>query len=210
MHPKIEIVNDFMRGCGWRKEGALYLRADDLWEECGRLPIVLETCPHCGQGIKQARGWTWVNPEVLFQDAPECKFGDKCGVCPAEKAIRGELGRAGLLWVGGQHYPNKEDFIKEARDSRFGISRRIAAVPRDFVLGETWILVGHPKAKLAKIPEMGEKPEWKRGIIAIFKPTKIEVVVSGEESDEEIEDFLERGLTPIKINRMESEPQKLL
>ena len=36
-------------------------------------------------------------------------------------------------------------------------------------------------------------------MIAVFVPTAIEYVVLGDESDEEIERLLARGITPVKV-----------
>ncbi len=60
------IKNESKRGCGYRKQGGLYLMAGGPSAECGKLPLELTVCPCCGAGIKPARGWTWVNAEALF------------------------------------------------------------------------------------------------------------------------------------------------
>ena len=54
------------------------------------------------------------------------------------------MGRVGLIWVGEKFYPTPQDFCAEAE--KMGISRRIPAVPNDFVLGETWVWLAHRKA----------------------------------------------------------------
>ena len=56
------------RGCGLRKPGGLYLVAGAPNAPCGKLPLELTVCPCCGQGIKFARGWTWVDADRLFKD----------------------------------------------------------------------------------------------------------------------------------------------
>ena len=43
--------------------------------------------------------------------------------------------------------------------SKMGVSRRITAVPRDFVVGETWVLLGHRKAIEKACSECGDLPE---------------------------------------------------
>lgn len=67
-------TNEPRRGCGYRKEGGLYLVGGGLSAPCGRLPIPLTVCPVCNGGIHPARGWTWVSPRALFGAA-----GADCG-----------------------------------------------------------------------------------------------------------------------------------
>ena len=71
---KIEtITNEPRRGCGFRKEGGLYLMGGTSLQSCGKLPIPLEICPVCGQGIKPSRSWTWINGAELIEDV-ECTY----------------------------------------------------------------------------------------------------------------------------------------
>jgi hypothetical protein len=42
--------------------------------------------------------------------------------------------------------------------ARMGVSRRITAVPRDFKVGETWVLLGHRKAIEKACSECGDLP----------------------------------------------------
>lgn len=46
-----------------------------------------------------------------------------------------------LQWIGAVHYPDVDDFIKEARTQ--GISKRIGKLPIDLVLGESRIFLAH-------------------------------------------------------------------
>src|SRR6185437_13882264 len=109
------------RGCGYRKVGGIYLVADVGGIASGRLPIPLTVCPTCGSGIKQTRGWTWVDLPPLVEAAGlQCKAGlDTCFRCPLNDPRR--IGRAGLLWIGEQFYPTPEHFAFEAES--LGISR---------------------------------------------------------------------------------------
>lgn len=130
------------RGCGYRKVGGLYLVSEPGGLPCDRLPFPLTVCPVCSCGIKQTRGWTWVIAKTLFGGAHlECSDDLHRHHCPV---CNGEIERAGLIWIGTQFYPTPESFTLEAY--KLGISRRLTAVPRDFKLGETWVLVAHPKA----------------------------------------------------------------
>lgn len=125
------------RGCGHRHQGGLYLVSGGLFDACHKLPIPLTVCPCCHAGVKPSRGWTWVGYQ-LIKDAPCSKPG-----CTGCHPFDGSIQKFGLLWIGEKFYKHPYDFNKEALGQ--GISRRIANVPKDFVLGETWVLLAHRK-----------------------------------------------------------------
>ena len=189
----IEVRRDRKRGCGWRKVGGLYLVASGLSAPCGRLPIPLGVCPTCHAGIKFTRGWAWIDADAIAADS-HCLNDPACGPCPLAR----HLGRAGLLWIGEQFYHRPADWTREA--VTMGISRRIGAVPKDFKVGETWVLVAHRKAIRVSATE------YAAGIFHAFKPTAIEYVVRGDESDAELQAIRERGITPIRVERLEEQP----
>ncbi len=120
-----------------------------------------------------------------------------CSLCIVNHVISGEveLGAAGLIWIGEQYYATTEAFTREAE--AMGISRRIATVPRDFRLGETYVLLAHRSAITRW--EDGQMPYTVPGIFRIWLPDRIEVIVDGTESDEVIDGYLDRDLTPIKV-----------
>lgn len=181
------------RGCGFRKKGGKYFVSDGIGRPCGRLPIPLVSCPCCNQGIKQSRGFTWISGKLL--EGHDCSFATKsnCRACPLGNIQK--IDRLGLMWVGGKFYPSTSSFTEEA--NRLGVSKRIAQIPRDFVLGETWIALAHPEAVMIA----GEKGELeiKPGIFHLFKPTRIEYIVKGTESEEELDAMEARGFTLINI-----------
>jgi hypothetical protein len=113
--------------------------------------------------------------------------------------------RFGLLWVGSGFYQRPADFIREA--GHMGISKRIAAVPRDFVVGETWVLLAHrdciknPRYNPQEVNS--EEPEFLPGIFSAFRPTRIEYVVDGTETTEEIADKEKRGITCVRVHKMQ-------
>lgn len=187
------------RGCGYRKVGGIYLVSEPGGSSCCSLPLELTICPCCGGGIKQARGFTWVNPTLLFQKQEPLKPGCHMGCPVANPAIMGE--RAGLLWVGESFYPTPDAFDKEA--STLGISKRVAALPRGFKLGETFILLAHPKAVLAEVEAAGElvpKLERRPGIFRIFRPTRVEKILNESMATEaEIERLKKAGITPVIV-----------
>ncbi len=69
------------RGCGYRRLGKIYVRGTGLAYPCHRLPMNLEVCPVCGQGIKFTRGWTEINPLKLFGN---CYDKTECACCGKE------------------------------------------------------------------------------------------------------------------------------
>lgn len=182
---------DSKRGCGWRKAGGTYLMGGRETVACGRLPIPLDRCPTCDHGVKPSRGWTWVNGDALL--APT-----KCPHAPCRMCLLGreELGRCGLLWVGEQHYATPQDFMDEAQ--RLGVSRKIPAVPNDFKLGETIVLMAHRKAIPNPITGV-----FRPGIFTVFRPTAIEYVTKGDETEEFLERLEARDITPVRIVRDE-------
>lgn len=178
------------RGCGYRKVGGLYLVADGPGVECDRLPIPLHVCPTCGAGIKQARGWTWVDfPALVSGVHLNCEDEFPCPLCMAPQNI----GRAGLLWIGEKFYATPALFDVEAK--HLGISRRIAAVPRGFKVGETWVLLAHSKAFAAS------NMERTAGIFRAFKPARIEKIVTESMTKDEAEmtKLRESGITPVVV-----------
>ena len=143
---RIETVTDHERGCGWRKPGGLYLRAEGMGKPCGKLPFKLTECPCCHAGIKHKIGWSWINPKLLFGDTPCAKWHatkhDACRNCPMNAVSIPE--KAGLIWVGRAFYETPADFLGEV--NKLGVSRRIHNVPKGFKLGETWVFAAHKDA----------------------------------------------------------------
>jgi len=175
------------RGCGFRKVGGLYIVGGRLQGDCCKLPIPLHVCPVCAQGIKQTRGWSWIDPRPWL--------GEHCSLdqfaCPA--ADPGGMGeRVGLLWIGRAFYPTPGTFMHEA--AIHGVSRRIAALPRGFELGEHWVFLAHPEAVWI---EEHRGP----GIFAIFKPTAFEKIVTQTQANdaELMYGLAARGITPVVV-----------
>lgn len=181
------IHNESARGCGYRKPGGIYLRGDGLAAPCGKLPLLLHNCPTCSAGIKFARGWTWIDPRPLFAEVP-CY--SECQRCPANNAHLPS--RAGLLWIGREFYSTAAMFELEAEIQ--GVSRRIAAVPRGFKVGETWVYLAHVAACTVE-----GKPA--PGIFRAFRPSAIEYIVKGTETEAELDELEARGLTLVKLVR---------
>ena len=204
----IETRLDQQRGCGWRKPGGLYMVAGGLSAPCGLLPIPLTVCPTCSCGIKPTRGWTWVDVKALVAGKGCSLPAGRCLVCPL--GVNNLGGKQGLLWVGGQFYERPIDWTAEA--IKQGVSRRISAVPKDFKIGETWVLVAHREAITVReaIILDGERKdaEYQAAIFHAFKPSAIEYVVKGDETEDDLERLAKRGITPVQVVRI-GEQQEL-
>jgi hypothetical protein len=185
------------RGCGWRQAGGLYMMGGELMSPCGVLPIALTVCPFCNAGIKLSRGWTWVLKEVLgtlecsWVQLPEKRCNELC------VPFDGSVEEFGLLWVGEKFYATPDDFMREGAAQ--GISKRISAVPRNFVLGETWVLLAHRRAVL-RLGSEGSV-EGFAGVFSAFRPTALEYVVKRGDSPEKITGLEDRGITCVEIRR---------
>lgn len=180
------------RGCGYRKVGGLYLCGGGHGMECDRLPYELKICPVCGSGVKFSRGFQWLNwdryagnhhleeTEHLISAKVICHCNMACPVCYPEI---NQL--YGLLWVGESFY-TPQSFIQEA--IQVGVSRRIAAVPKNLKLGKTWVLFAHKH--LIEPPDMGEqledliaqgqagmKNEKLPGVFYAFRPQSLELLI---------------------------------
>lgn len=192
----IETRLDQKRGCGWRKPGGLYIISGGVSAPCGLLPIPLTICPTCSCGIKPSRGWTWVDIKALRDDRICKASSELCFGCPLSSDNLGK--RQGLLWIGGAFYERPSDWISEA--VKQGISRRISAIPKDFKIGDTWVLVAHREV----IPQMVVDgiTLYDPAIFHAFKPTAIEYVVKGDETEDELERLVKRGITPVQVVRI--------
>lgn len=192
------------RGCGYRKVGGTYLVGPLTGDSCHRLPFPLGICPTCKSGIKQTRGWTWLDPSGVIGNPCGMVLGttregtrehcDYCMVCEPSKFLGEEVG---LLWVGEKFYSETKDFIKEAVE--LGVSRRISAVPNDFVLGLHYVFLAHPEA----FPG-GEPPEYKDaepGIFLLWKPERIEKIITQTMSKDKnlMATLTERDIAPVIV-----------
>lgn len=204
------------RGCGYRKIGGLYLVGGGAGVPCDRLPLALDICPCCGGGIKQTRAWTWVNVAMLVQGPHKVPgpggqrnscmeaLDQSCTFCAAPELI----GKAGLLWIGEQFYKTPGAFLAEGVAQ--GFSRRIGTVPRNFIPGETWVLLAHPKAVRIVDPLPDELPPGvlcatpaaRRvpGIFYLWRPTRIEkICVESQRGTDEIAALQKRGIVPVFV-----------
>jgi hypothetical protein len=136
------------RACGWRKIGGLYMVGDYMAISCDRIPFPLPVCPVCHSGIKTGRGMTSINPALLFGTHKNCIDKTRpCWLCqPSEDT-------AFLMRVSEKFYPTPEAFLEEGLNQ--GFSKRIAQIPRHFILGKTVIYLAHINACVVKdTPEL--------------------------------------------------------
>jgi hypothetical protein len=171
---------------------------------CDRLPIAIEICKCCGQGIKQTRGWTWVDIAGLVGGDHKISIAHgepevtPCGCqpfCPLCKNTA-SMGRGGLLWIGTQFYSSVEMF--EAEVKALGVSRRITTLPRDFKLGETWVLLAHPKGVIKPCGDLQAK--YVPAIFRVWKPERIERIYKESQRDSEaVQADIKRGITPVFV-----------
>lgn len=196
------------RGCGYRKIGGLYLVGSGAGQACDRLPIALTICPTCKAGIHQSRGWTWINIHGLVGGPhKDCKDKFPCPLCTETE----QMGEVGLLWIGERFYRTPGEFMAEG--AGMGISRRIAAIPRGFKVGQTWVLLAHRKTGCQNCAGSGWDGDTKEacvpckgnghipGIFYVFRPTRLEKIVkqSDYEDAEAMDSLRKRGITPVPV-----------
>ncbi|MBE7174526.1 MAG: hypothetical protein INR73_28400 [Williamsia sp.] len=181
------------RGCGYRKPGGLYLVSGGAAKFCGKLPIECTVCPCCGQGIKFNRGVVKVSSQ-LIENTPCTK--PHCMSDPPQPSgcfPFGWVKEYWLMWVGAKFYPTPRDFMREGAAQ--GISKRIGQIPKGFEVGKSWILLAHPNVTF-----YGEdEPEVKQGIFTAFCPERIEYVVTGEETDDDLQAKADAGITLVNV-----------
>lgn len=193
---KYPTVIDHRRRAGWRKPGGLYLRADNLPAACGKLPIRLDVCPVCGEGIKFARGFKWINPQELtkFRD---CSLNTLCdGSC----LLREPADKSGMMWIGYRFYPSPAEFRQEAAEQ--GVSIRVRTLPHGFEVGETQVFLAHNRVQMGQ-----KKRDIAPAVFTMFVPKLVEYVISGDETEEELEKLVARDILPVHVQRAENGDQ---
>lgn len=149
---------------------------------------------------------TWEETVPCICGYAESKGRLRCTLCHNPQT----MGRSGLLWIGEKFYKTPAEFNIES--SALGISRRIAAVPRGFKLGETWVLLAHKKAVpvyetsgvLGELPgtETQTLAGFTPGVFRVFRPERIEKIITEEQAKNEefMEGLAKRGLTPVIVS----------
>jgi len=194
----INLTVEKRRGCGYRQIGGLYLCGMGKPVSCDRLPYILEICPTCGQGIKFSRGFSWIDAFKFFGIHEHCNdLNAACPVCTPEEGIK-----YGLVWIGKKYY-TPGSFTSEA--IKMGVSKRIATVPKDLKLGETWVLVAHPEAgkkegKLKKGQKTIDNKVPCPAIFYAFVPTRVEMIITKKQTTKrKLKQLKKRGITPVIV-----------
>lgn len=198
------------RGCGYRKVGGLYLVSAGAGQDCGRIPIPLSVCPVCSHGFKQSRGWTWTDLAGLVGGNHEPRYHQQ--FCPLCRDVK-QMGKAGLLWIGEKFYKTPAEFQGEGVS--MGFSRRIHAIPRGFKVGETWVLLAHPKTILEPLDQQPEglqgvlvdrgkavdiEPKYLPGIFTVWRPSRVEKLFKESERESDaVKEAIEKGITPVFV-----------
>lgn len=213
------------RGCGYRKVGSLYLVGSGMVRVCDFLPVALEPCPHCGFEIPRHEGFMWVSKQYFFPlaethqlkkdlESEQCTCPPGCPVCwPAQN----DLLKYGLMWVGSKFY-TPESFVKEAMT--VGISKKISEIPKQLVMGKTWVMLAHKKVPFKAGPsevvkvkgEWGKleaEPIYRPAIFYGFKPERVEMPIWKKDATaKRIRELEDQGISPVIFEKTE-ETEKL-
>jgi len=175
----------------------------------------------CSHGFKQSRGWIWTDVFGLVGgEHVGCHDSfQPCPLCNDPKSI----GKAGLLWIGERFYKTPTEFQSEG--TVLGFSRRIKALPRGFKVGETWVLLAHPKTIretcadcqgggiIVSTEVRGDGGVNERcqncdaqgfkmhaGIFTLWRPSRVEKILPESKRDsDEVKELLEKGITPVFV-----------
>lgn len=203
------------RGCGWRQVGGVYLVCDGFGYVCDALPLPLDPCHCCGFEVGHARSMQPIRANYLAslmidhhckEDhdlCPLCYFGqpyqdavamtpeerDKCGVPNPPDVFY-------LMFVSKGFY-TPESFMQESEKQ--GISKRVAAnsLPAGFQIGKDWVFLAHGET-LFMVD--GAKVR-KTGIFYAFKPTRLELLLWDDTSEELINDYKLAGYTVVLLKK---------
>jgi len=203
MNIEIEVRQDQVRGCGYRKEGGLYLMGEGKGVACGKLPLPIGICPTCGHGVKVSRGFTWINPVELFGEVRCPNETYDCQGCHLSTFGVNQMHNAGMIWVGEKFYPSPTDFTVEAMTQ--GVSRRINSIPHQFVLGKTWVFLAHRKGLAVKYADGLDPDYYEPTIFHAFLPKAIEYVVKPDDDEATLERLMKKGVTLVRIERLDEQ-----
>jgi len=183
----MEFITESARLSGYRQPGGFYLMAEGRSLIESMYPIRLSECECCGGVIKFSRGVTYVSEKYLKIRSPDNPIFD----------AGNQQKRFPLLWIGSRYYSRPHKFESEAMQK--GISIRIP--PRSlksFQPDQCWTLLAHQKTIL-DYPG-GYAPAYYPGIFNAFIPSHIEYILTGGESQKELNSIVSKGVRIIKLN----------
>lgn len=200
---------EMARGCGYRSIGGLYLRGLGVAVGCDRIPYILEYCPVCGSGIQFCRGYQMIDWFKYAGIHDPCTDKYKCPICKPKDGVK-----HAIMWVGDKYY-TPSTFVEEAQKQ--GICKRIASVPREIKIGETWILLAHKKAGSKMVPDEKKMngnetitdPPMKQiqvpAVFYAFRPTHIEKIITKRQARNKkfVKDLRDRGIIPVVAKKVD-------
>ena len=176
----------FSRGYGWVRPR--YFTADCKNTDCPAhrqcvftMPNRID-CPACdATGKVFSADLATVAADLGIEDDFESAVCRTCG------GTGNMVGKVGLMWVGREFYPKGSDFVNEAVS--LGVSKRIPTVPRNLVLGKTWVMLARkndtecPVCSKTADGEFCDACEGTRKVSIVFyafRPTRIEMIVTAD------------------------------
>ena len=227
-------VVEGVRGCGWRKPGGLYLVSGNLSEPCPRLPVETAVCPTCGEGIKPARGFTWVDggklipPTVHGTDEHDGSARSARRAPRSAREPRTPRATSCRCWAAAassgsgssttrpraRSCPRRRRWASRGGSRRYpatslsgrpGCSSATARRSRRRARSAATIPAATPSADRLGCTRRAGPEVTLPGIVTAFQPTAIEYVVKGDETEEELEALEARGIEPVIVERAEQE-----
>ncbi len=182
------------RGCGFRIVGKIYIVGEGLSASCDNLPYLLKPCECCGYEPQFTRGFSWLKKSFIKEHAAYCRCPEDCPIClPGSN----DLEKYGLLWVGAKYY-TPEEFISES--DKMGVSKAINKIPKDLILGKTWVVLAHRKVPMIREDFMSGEPDYIPAIFYAFIPKAYEMLIwEKDATPERIAELEAQGIIPITV-----------
>lgn len=195
-----------LRGCGYRIVGKIYIVGDGIPVVCDNLPYPIRKCRGCGFTPQFTRGFSWLEKSYIQQhDGVNDSYGElvsrECNCpatfCPICWPDRNDLEKYGLMWVGDKYY-TPEEFVAESNS--MGVSKAINKLPKDLILGKTWVVLAHRKVPMIREDFMSGEPDYVPAIFYAFIPKAYEMLIWEKDATEErLAELRGQGITPIVV-----------
>lgn len=193
------------RGCGYRIVGKIYICGEGLSTVCDNLPYSLEPCGCCGYEPQFTRGFSWLkksfikpHPGIVWREGNQhVVYCDCPKTCPICMPGNNYLEQYGLMWVGAKYY-TPEEFISES--NKMGVSKAINKIPKDLILGKTWVVLAHKKVPKIREDFMSGEPDYIPAIFYAFIPKAYEMLIwEKDATPERIAELEAQGITSILV-----------